>query len=111
MISTSPVVPVAEFEQATGWELKPEGACRGSVCIPLALEPGSEVDLARAGEALRMPLVHDAEAGLWTLGPAAGPVLDSAVAPDFTLPAHGGGEVALSSLRGSKVLVVAWAPW
>ena len=111
MISTSPAVPVAEFEQATGWELKPEGACRGPVCIPLGFERGTEVNLEQMAKALAMPLVHDAEAGLWALGPGAGAVLESAAAPDFSLPAHAGGEVSLRSLRGSKVLVVAWAPW
>src|SRR6478736_5126142 len=24
-----------EFEQISGWEIKPEGACRGDVCVPL----------------------------------------------------------------------------
>lgn len=104
-------VPALEFERQTGWELKPEGACRGDVCIPLPAPPGGLVDLAQLAESLRMPLVHDAEAGLWALGPQAGPVLDSALAPDFTLPDRRGGSVSLGELRGRKVLVVAWAPW
>lgn len=24
-----------EFGRATGWEIKPEGACKGEVCVPL----------------------------------------------------------------------------
>ena len=105
------MVPVAEFERQTGWELKPEGACRGDLCIPLPAPVDGEVDLRLVAERLGMPLLHDQEAGLWALGPAAGTVLADAVAPDFTLPDWRGGEFRLGSLRGRKVLILAWAPW
>ena len=112
MISQSPVVPVAEFEARTGWELKPEGACRGSICVPLGLAPGAtELELAAVADRLAMPLIHDEVAGLWALGPPAGVVLDDALAPDFTLPDWRGGDFSLADLRGSKVLILAWAPW
>jgi hypothetical protein len=111
VIAADPVVPLADFERATGWDLKPEGACRGDVCIPLARPAGGLVDLREVGPALHMPVLHDGSARLWALGPAAGPVLASAAAPDFTLPDRRGGEFSLSSLRGRKVAVVAWAPW
>ena len=35
MLLRTPEVTVADFESGTGWELKPEGACRGDVCVPL----------------------------------------------------------------------------
>jgi len=111
VITRAPVVPVAEFESGTGWQLKPEGACRGSVCVPLSPQGDGEIDLRGVAERLGMPLVHDEKAGLWALGPAAGPVLEDAEAPDFTLPDWRGGEFTLSALRGRKVLVLAWAPW
>ena len=111
MIAAEPVVPAREFELATGWELKPEGACRGSVCVPLGLAPGGDVDLRSVADRLRMALVHDADAGLWALGPPAGPVLTTAEAPDFSLPEWRGGEVSLRSLLGRKLLILAWAPW
>lgn len=59
-----------------------------------------------------MPLVHDEAAGLWALGPeAGGKALSSAVAPELELPDWRGESFRLSSLRGKKVLLVAWAPW
>ena len=111
MVTPEPFVATVDFERATGWELKPEGACRGEVCIPLPRPAAGAVDLRETAPALRMPLVHDREAGLWALGPPAGAPLADARAPDFTLPERGGGDFALSTLRGRKVAVVAWAPW
>ena len=110
VITATSAVPVGDFERATGWEVKPEGACRGGVCIPL---PGvtDVVDLHELEARVGMPLIHDEDAGLWALGPAPGPALADAVAPDFTLPDWRGREFTLSSLRGRKVAVVAWAPW
>jgi len=59
----------AEFEQGTGWALKPEGACRDGRCIPLAEGARDPFDVRELAERLNMPLVHDEAAGLWALGP------------------------------------------
>jgi hypothetical protein len=100
--------PPAELERRTGWEIKPEGACRGEVCVPLA-QPFDLQDLARR---LRMPLVHDEAQGLWALGPAAeGHSLSSAQLPELVLPDRTGEDFALRSLRGTKVFMIAWASW
>lgn len=98
------------FGDATGWEIKPEGACRGDVCVPLG---GGDFDLLAAAEKLRMAVVHDDEAGLWALGPdtVSGRALASAQAPELTLPDVHGEEFRLSSLRGRKVVLVSWAPY
>jgi len=107
-------IPVDDFEQGTGWALKPEGACLGSVCVPL---PGAvadgHVDVSLAAERLGMPLVHDEALGLWSLGPASvsGRALATAEAPELELPDLDGNPFRLSSLRGQKVLLVAWAPY
>jgi hypothetical protein len=109
---TTPHVPLAEFERVTGWRSKPEGLCRGERCVPFRLADAATVDLAAAAEALAMPLVHDAAHGVWALGAeAGGRALHSAVAPDLELPDFRGGSFRLSSLRGMRVLLVAWGSW
>jgi hypothetical protein len=97
-----------EFQEATGWEIKPEGACKGEVCVPLA---GAGFDLLATAERLGMAVVS--EAGLWAVGPEtlAGRALATADASDFHLPDLDGEEFSISSLRGQKVLVVSWAPY
>jgi hypothetical protein len=97
------------FHAGTGWKIEPEGACKGGVCVPL---PGG-FELTRAAERLGMALVHDAEHGLWALGPESlsGRALVSAEAPDLVLPDLDGRPFHLSSLRGQKVVIAAWAPY
>ena len=108
-------VSVSEFEDATSWELKPEGACRGEMCVPLAGATVTDdlVDVLAVADRLGMPVVHDEAAGLWAIGPSAqtGHALESADAPELVLPTVHGDEFRLSSLRGSKVVLVAWAPY
>ena len=60
-----------------------------------------------------LPLVADEEHGLWALGPESigGRALTTAEAPELVLPDLDGNEFRLSSLRGQKVLVYAWAPY
>jgi hypothetical protein len=105
----------SEFEAASGWSLKPQGACRGEVCVPLPPDAvaDDQVDVRAVAERLGMPLVHDADAGLWALGPESlsGHALPSAEAPDLVLPTVDGEEFRLSSLRGQKVVIVSWAPY
>jgi len=113
MLLRSPHVSKSEFEAGTGWQLKPEGACQGEVCIPLSEPAGDVIDVARVADDLGMPLVAAPEHGLWALGPASigSRALVSAQAPDLRLPDLDGHEFRLSSLRGQKVLLFAWAPY
>ncbi len=61
---------------------------------------------------LGMPLLHDEPTNTWCLGPAAlGRALNDAKAPELALPDLEGREFRLSSLRGQKVLLLAWASW
>ena len=113
MLLRSLNIPKSEFEAGTGWTLKPQGACQGEVCIPLTQPAGDPVDVARVAGEIGMPLAASPEHGLWALGPASigARALASAEAPDLRLPNLDGEEFRLSSLRGQKVLLYAWAPY
>jgi hypothetical protein len=101
-------LPPADLEPRTGWTIKPEGACRGEVCVPLP----APFDVRALAERLGMALVHDEEHALWALGPEfGGPALASAELPDIVLPDRAGEDFALRSLRGTKVFMIAWASW
>ena len=111
MLVTSMDVDPAAFEARTGWALKPQGACKADGCVPLR---GNErTDLAALAERLGMAVVHDERAGLWAIGPdpVTGRALASAELPDIVLPDRHGNDVALRSLRGQKVFLLAWASW
>jgi hypothetical protein len=105
------------FEARTGWSVKPEGACKAEVCVPLPAEARAadgNLDVSVVAGRLGMPLVHDEEHRLWALGPETavnGRALTSAVAPELTLPDINGRPFELSSLRGQKVVLVAWGSW
>lgn len=112
MISSTRDVAAAEFERDTGWAITPEGACRDDRCLPLPSPMTGAVDLQAIAERLSMPLIRDEAAGLWCLGPeSGGKALTSARAPELELPDWRGETFRLSSLRGQKVLLIAWASW
>jgi hypothetical protein len=112
VIFTTSRVPADEFERSTGWRSKSEGLCRGDRCVPFDAADAAVIDLAAAAQALAMPLLHDEAHGLWALGAeAGGHALSTALAPDLELPDFRGRPFRLSSLRGMKVLLVAWASW
>jgi hypothetical protein len=110
----------AELEAATGWSFRPEGFCRGSVCVPVP--PGRERELMRDGlidvaalwRHLGHPLVHSDDGRAWVFGTAAADraaSLRSLQAPDFSLPDRSGRLHSLAEHRGKKVLLVSWASW
>ncbi len=97
------------FEAGTGWQIKPEGACKAEVCVPLP----EGWSASHAADRLGMAVVRDDAAGLVAFGPESlnGRALVTAKAPEVILPDLDGNEFHLSSLRGKKVVVVAWAPY
>lgn len=115
VIITAPTSSPAAFVDATGWEAKPEGMCRGEICVPApgALTSAGLVDIERAARSLGMPIVSDEVHGVRALGPACldGRALSTAVAPDPELRTFDGEPFRLSSLRGRKVVLAAWASY
>ena len=105
-----------EFVHATGWEIRPEGACKDDVCVPLhGLEPSAEgrVDVEVLAERLAMPLAYDELHHLWSIGPRSGDrrVLDNTRMPDLVLHDFDDNAFDVASLRGRKVVLIAWASW
>jgi hypothetical protein len=111
----------AEVEAATGWQWRPEGLCRGEICVPLprdtsagAVVRGDRLDLAAVWRARGQPVVHDSHGGVWVLGTGAAErraALATLEAPDFELPDLEGRRHRLSSYRGRKVFLATWASW
>lgn len=111
-------LPLAALPSATGWELKPEGVCRGEVCVPLPRGREAEFvrdgrfDLSTLARLLDLPAAHDGAA--WAFGENAAErtsVLAGTAAPDFALPDLAGKVHRLSDYRGQKVFLVSWASW
>ena len=115
ILSSLDGIGVDDFADHTGWQAKPEGLCQGELCAPArgSLRSDRTIDVTAAAKALGMPLVHSSEHGVWALGPATlnGKALSSANAADPALLTRGGDTFRLSSLRGRKVLLVAWASY
>jgi hypothetical protein len=110
MIVDDLTVIAEDFGRGTGWAIKPEGACKAEVCVPLG---GGAFDLQMAAARLGMAVVAEPDAGLWAIGPESlgGRALVSASAPELVLDDIDGAPFRLSSLRGQKVVLVAWAPY
>ena len=113
---------LAELQKATGWELKPQGACLDDVCVPIPVgresefirASGKEFNLAALARHQGQPVVHDDTHQVWFFGEPAGVrsnALASLQAPDFTLPDLDGKLHSLSQYRGKKIFLVSWASW
>ena len=103
---------------ALGWTEKKEGLCQGDVCIPIGDRPDliaeEGVDLVALGEVLGRPVALDRDERVVSFGAetrAHGAALAGGDAPDFTLPDLTGKEYSLSSFKGKKVLLIAYASW
>jgi hypothetical protein len=117
VILTELTVDADAFEAGTGWAIKPEGACKGEVCVPLPADARTgdgRLDVRVVAARLGMPIVEDSERGAFALGPETaltGRALTTAVAPELELPDADGNPFRLSSLRGQKVVLTAWSSW
>lgn len=106
-------ISAGEFSRLTGWEIKPEGACRGDVCVPLG---SADFELEATAQRLGMAVVTETlepDGQLWAFGPetVTGRALSTAEIGNLSLPDLDGNTFSFSSLRGQKVLLVAWAPY
>jgi hypothetical protein len=109
-------VPKDDLPRINGFEIKPQGVCRGDVCVPVpaAMTRGRFFNLTAFSRKIGQAVVADAGARIWSFGeiPAfQGGLLSSRRAPDFSVPDRRGRPVHLSDFRGKKVLVVTWASW
>jgi hypothetical protein len=103
-----------------GWELKPEGLCRGDVCVPTRTRPdvlvGDRVDLAVVAALMARPFVVDTafDGGVAVFGESAaarGEQLAARHVDDFELTDAFGDPFRWSSLGRKKKVLVAWASW
>ena len=114
----------AELKRLAGWEFKPEGICRGDLCVPMPPGRESEFTSTRDGatflnfgalaDLMGKPWAGDSNHRVWYFGAEAadrGNALRTLEAPDFELPDLEGKLHRLSDYRGTKVFLLAWASW
>ena len=110
----------ASFADVTGYEVKPEGMCKGPICVPVPRGAASYVDEAGNIDAVAFwrhignVAVSDAAGDTWALGSGAGErrqTLETLEAPDFELPDFDGRMHRLSDYRGRRIFLASWASW
>jgi hypothetical protein len=97
------------------FHIKPQGACREDLCIPISKELQNKEYFNLTGFARKTgeTVIRD-EAGVYSFGEIPllrGAFYNSRIAPDFAVPDRKGRVVHLNDFRGKKVLVVTWASW
>jgi hypothetical protein len=117
-------IPLSELAQLR-WELRPEDACRGDICVPIpkARERDFVRDDSTAGRFFnltefarlrRQPVARSERGDVFAIGEASddrAALLRGGEAPDFALPDLAGRIHSLSEHRGKKVFLVSWASW
>lgn len=109
---------LTDFEEATGWVLKPAGLCKGDICYPVRnvdeLSDGDNINLIVFAKLTNQSLVFDREyevAALGELAPARAKSMSTLNAPDFRLPDIHGKQVSFSDFNRRKRLLLAWSSW
>lgn len=110
----------ADFARVAGYEVKPEGMCKGAVCVPVPrgstryVDDAGNIDAAAFWRHIGNVAVSDAAGKTWAFGAGAGEraqALETLAAPDFVLPDFDGKRRRLSDYRGQKIFLATWASW
>ena len=111
-------VSADDFARTTGWMLKPEGLCKGEICVPVrntaAMSDGAAIDVAEFARVTGRNMVIDASRNVVAMGEQASIRAASMAtldAPNFTLPDINGNLVSLSDFANRKKLILAWSSW
>ena len=111
-------VSADDFARATGWSLKPEGLCKGEICVPVrdtaAMSNGSAIDVAEFARVTGRDMVIDASRNVMAMGEQASSraaAMATLDAPNFILPDINGNLVSLSDFANRKKLILAWSSW
>ena len=107
-----------DFERLSGWSLKPEGLCKGAVCVPVKnpreLTDGTNIDLVEFARVVNQNIVVDNQHRVAAFGehaPIRAESMDSLNAPNFMLPDIHGKQVSFSDFNRRKRLLLAWSSW
>lgn len=114
-----------DLTRASGWQLKPEGACFGDVCVPIPIArrdrfvrdesvADARFNLAEFARLREMPSLYDEPTQTWCFADGASTrarQMASLQAPNFTLPDLTGAMHSLTDYRGQKIFMIAWASW
>lgn len=113
----------SDLKQVNGFELKPEGVCYKSMCIPLPKNSAAWVKKSAAGSFFNLSafakkmdqqFVVDEKKEVFSFAAVpdlANRNLPSGKAPNFKLKDRKGKTVRLSDFRGKKVLLWTFASW
>jgi hypothetical protein len=104
----------ADLPRVNEFEVKPQGACRADICIPLSKDLKKAEWFNLSGFARKVGQAAVADSSVWSFGEVPllrGTYFNSRIAPDFAVPDRKGHVVHLSDFRGKKVLMVTWASW
>ena len=115
---------LSDLTTASGFELKPQGACLNEMCVPIpkareqaflkSIDGARWFNLSELARTLHQPSIHDASNRIWLFGmrpEAQMTYVNTLQAPDFTLLDWKGTQRSLSDFRGKKVLLITWASW